>query len=109
ADIVESEKAALEDVHAFRVLAIYPPGEIQQELLKHAFEKGAVSASSLFLFDLVDAPSGPGVHRGIDVAERPFVSGQLSVRMHVPFAQEEHELLLGKVGIDEREGYAMER
>ena len=42
ADVVEAQKAALENVPSFRVLAIHPPGEIQQQLVKHALEKFAV-------------------------------------------------------------------
>src|SRR5438067_8779042 len=40
------------------------------------------------LLDLVDAPRRPGVHRRIDVAQRPFVRGELPVGMHVPLAQD---------------------
>src|SRR6266436_8330842 len=49
ADVIETEKAALEYIHAFRVLAIHPPGEVEHEFLKHALKKGSVAfAASLF-------------------------------------------------------------
>ena len=55
------------------------------------------------LVDLVDAPGGPGVHGRVHVAERPLVGGDLPVRVHVPLAQEERELILRELRIDERE------
>ena len=39
ADVVEPEESALENVVAFGVLAIDPPGEIQQQFVEYAFEK----------------------------------------------------------------------
>src|SRR5690242_19182007 len=87
ADVVETEEAALKDVHPVGVLAIDPPGEIQQQLLKDALEKNRVANTAALLLDLVNAPRRPRMDRRIDVAKRPLVSGQLTVRMHVPFAQ----------------------
>ena len=34
ADVVEAEEAALEDVLAEAVLAVHPPGEVQQQLVE---------------------------------------------------------------------------
>ncbi len=39
------------------------------------------------------------MHRRIDVAEMPFVRGNLAAGMHVPFTQEQNHLFLGKVRI----------
>ena len=39
ADIVEPEKAALEDVLAEPVLAVHPPGEVQQQLVERRLEE----------------------------------------------------------------------
>ena len=36
----------------------------------------------------------------IHVAERPFVGGQLPVRVHVPLARQQQQLLLGEIGVD---------
>ena len=58
---------------------------------------------------LVDAPARPRVHRRIHVAERELVRRDLPVRVHVPLAQEQHELLLGELGIDARERNHVER
>ena len=47
ADVVQAEKAALEDVAPFGVLAIDPPGEVQHQLVEDAFEKREVAGSSI--------------------------------------------------------------
>src|SRR5690242_17764074 len=91
ADVVQAEKASLEDVHAFGILAVDPPGEVQEQLLEHTLEKSAVTGTGSLLLDLVDAQGGPRVHRRIDISHRPLVGGDLSVRMHVPLAQHQQE------------------
>src|SRR5262249_12299857 len=55
------------------------------------------------LFDLVHAPGRPGVDRWVDVAEGPLVGRQLAVRVHIPLAQEQDELLLGEIWVHQRE------
>ena len=107
ADVVQAEEAALKDVHALGVLAVHPPGEVQQQLVEDALQKRAVARAATLLLDLVDAPRRPGMHRRIDVAERPLVGRKLSVGMHVPLAQHQDELLLGEVRIDQRERHAV--
>src|SRR5713226_5312875 len=47
ADVVEAEKAALEDVAALGVLAVDPPGEIEDQLVEDALEKGAVALAAV--------------------------------------------------------------
>ena len=51
----------------------------------------------------VHAPRRPRVHRRIHIAKREFVGGNLAVRVHVPFAQKQNELLLREMRIDFRE------
>ena len=103
-DVVEPEEAALKDVAAGDVLAVHPPGEVEQQLLKDAFEERHVAAPAAPLrFDLVDAVRGPRVHRRVDVVERPLVGRQLTVRMHVALARQRDELALGEIRIDQRE------
>ncbi len=41
-DIVQAEKTALENIVAPRVLAIHPPGEIHQQLVKTRLQKVAI-------------------------------------------------------------------
>src|SRR5690242_5377706 len=43
ADVVEPEETALKNVPALGVLAVDPPREIQQELVKNAFEEHEVA------------------------------------------------------------------
>src|SRR5579883_953511 len=107
ADVVEAEKSALENVHALGVLAVHPPGKVEQELVEDALQEGAVAFAFSFLVDLIDAPGGPGVNGGIHVAESPLVGGQLAVGMHVPLAQKKDELVLGEIGVHERQRNAM--
>ena len=45
ADVVEAEEAALEDVAALGVLAVDPPGEVEQQLVEDALEEREVAAS----------------------------------------------------------------
>ncbi len=68
--------------------------------MKGAFQKGAISGASHAFFNLVYPPNCPGVYRRIYVSESPFVGWKLAVRMHIPFAKEQSELLLGEIGID---------
>jgi len=67
ADVVEAEKAALEHVHAFGVLAVHPPSEVEHEFLEHAFEKSTIASSADLLFNFVDPPRGPCVNRRIHI------------------------------------------
>ena len=55
------------------------------------------------LVNEIDTEHRERVHGRIHVAEAPFVGRQLSIRMHVALTEEQHELILGKIGIDEDE------
>ena len=44
ADVVEAQEAALENVPALRVLAIHPPGEVEQQLVEDALQEVAIGA-----------------------------------------------------------------
>ena len=46
ADVVEAEEAALEDVLAEAVLAVDPPGEVQQQLAEGALQEVDVAAAA---------------------------------------------------------------
>ena len=47
ADVVEAEEAAGEEIVALRVLAVDPPGEVEQQLLERALEEDAISRAAL--------------------------------------------------------------
>ena len=93
---------------SLQVLTIDPPGEIDQQLVKDTHQEFAVCLALDARGNFVDAPGSPGVHGRIHVGKIPLVGRQLAVRMHVPFAQKEHELILGVIGIDQGHGDAME-
>ena len=78
------------------VLAVDPPGEVQQQLGEHPDQELPVAVA----VDPVDVPGRPGVHRRVDVAERPLVRRQLAVRVHRPLAAHQHQLLLGERRVD---------
>src|SRR5262249_11817586 len=72
ADVVQTQKAAFERVSASAILAVDPPGKIQQQLLKRALEPFDVSLPFLRLFQSISEYCRPGVNRRIDIAEVPF-------------------------------------
>src|ERR1051325_11977872 len=92
ADVIETEKAALKDVHPVRVFTIHPPGEVQEQLLEDSLKEDRVADSTSLLLDLVNAPGGPRVNWRIHIAKRPLVCWQLSVRGHVPLRQNQKQL-----------------
>ncbi len=49
------------------------------------------------------------MHWRIDVAKRPLIRRQLPVRMHVPLAQQQNKLVLGKIGVHKRQRNRVER
>jgi hypothetical protein len=108
ADIVEAEEPTLENIFSLGVLAIHPPGEIEQQFVKHALQEITIGFSVNAPFDLVDAPGCPGVHRRIHVREIPFVGRKLAVGVHVPLAQEQYQLLLGEIRVDDCHRHAVE-
>ena len=101
ADVVQAEEAAFEDVGAGAVLAVDPPGEVDQQLGEGVLQELDVAvAAAPLLVHQVELHRGPGVHRRVDVAEVPLVGRQLAVRVQVVVAQHQVELLLGEVGVD---------
>ena len=107
ADVIQTEEAAGEEIIALRVLPIHPPGEIEHQLLEGALEKGAIALLPR-AGDFINAPGRPRVDGRIDVAEGKLVGRDLAVRVHVPFAQKELELLLREVRIDFRKRHHVE-
>ncbi len=102
-DVVQAEKTALEHVVALAVLAIDPPGVVQQQLVKHPFEKMEIAPAALNPFGAKHFQGAHGVYRRIDVAERPFVGGNLPVGVEVVFLQHQFDLILGEIDIDQRQ------
>src|SRR5207302_7753002 len=78
-DIVKTEETALKDISSVGIFPVHPPGEVQQQFMENAPQKNEVAwivrvpFAPAFAIDLEDAPGCPGVHRGINVTESPFV------------------------------------
>ena len=73
-DVVQPEEAALEDVVAFAVDLVDPPGEVDQQLVEAASpgSRGRPCRARIAIH-VVDPPDGPGVDRRIEVGELPLV------------------------------------
>src|SRR6516165_680042 len=103
ADIVESQKSALENIPALDVLAVHPPGEVEHQLMEDTLEKVPVTFAAMVLpVDFIDAPRRPSMHRRIDVTKCPFVGGKLAIGVHIPVARKQQQLVLGKARIEQR-------
>ena len=51
--------------------------------MKDLFEKTTVCKSVAFTVHLVDTPSTPSMNRRIHISKRPFVGGNLPIRVEV--------------------------
>src|ERR1700688_889258 len=69
ANVVQAQKAALKDVLALRVLAIDPPGEIEEQLVEDALQEHAIRIASLLPVDFVNLPRRPGDNWWIDIVK----------------------------------------
>ena len=103
ADVVEAEEPALEHVLAEAVLAIDPPGEVQHELVERRPEEIDVHLAAQRLLGAMEEQRRKGVDRRVHVAEVPLVGRDLAVRVQVGAAEHQFHLLLGEVGIHDRE------
>ena len=107
ADVIHPQKAALEDVLAQSVLSVDPPGEVQKHLLKDTLHERVVRYPGALALDIEDCLRSQRQDRRIDIVEVPLVSGDLSIGVHVPLAQHQQDLLLGKLRIDMRKRNAV--
>src|SRR5262245_12388848 len=106
ADVVQPQESSLEKITTGRIFAVYPPGEVEQQLPEGILEKLAVIATVELFVDTVREQSRPGVDRRIDIAEVPFVGRNLAARMQVELVQHQVKLLFGEIRVDhvQREG-----
>src|SRR5215831_7289137 len=98
ADVVEPEEAALEHVFARAVLAVHPPGEVEEELMVGRLEELEVDRTVQGLLGAGEIQGGPGVYRRVHVAEVPLVGRDLTVGVEVVPGEHKIELLLSEVG-----------
>src|SRR6516164_1119133 len=97
ADIVEPQKATIEGIVAGAVLAVYPPGEVEHQLVEGTFEPIGISLAAPEPLQTIGEEGGPGMHRRVDVCEVPLVSGKLPAGMQIRVEQHQVELLLAEV------------
>jgi hypothetical protein len=103
-DVVQPEKAALEEVVAVGVLPVDPPGEGDQQLVENPGQEIRVPAA----VDGPDLERRPGPHGRVNVAEVPLVGGQRTVRVLEPLSAQQFDLVLGERRIDVRQRDAVE-
>src|SRR5262245_6310227 len=72
-DIVQTEEPSFEHVAAGAILAVYPPGEVQEQLLEGALKPIHVTPAAPKLFQTVGEDGGPGMDWRVNIAEVPFV------------------------------------
>src|SRR5215475_8803510 len=102
ADVIHPQKAGLEDVLAQSVLSVDPPGKVQKHLLKDTLHERVVCYPGTSALDIEDCSRGQRQDRRVNIVEIPLVSRDLSVGVHVPLAQHQQDLLLGKLRIEFR-------
>ncbi len=76
--------------------------------MEDTLQEQAIPLATAALLYFVDSPRGPGVDGRVHIVKRPFVRGKLAVRAHIPFAEQQSELILRTVRVDQREGNTME-
>ena len=72
-DVVQAQETTLKDVVSFAVLAVDPPGEVEQEFVEDPLQEVAISLSGGALLYFIDAPRRPGMHRRIHISKGPFI------------------------------------
>ena len=91
ADVVQSQETTLEDVVAFGVFTVHPPGEVDLQLGEHVGQKIQILGVRGLLALLEPAVYGkacPPRHGWVHVTEFPLVGRNLSIGMEVVGAQE---------------------
>ena len=96
-------KPALEDVLAEAVLAVHPPGEVQEQLVERRPEEIEIRLAAKGLLGAVQEERREGVDRGVHVAEVPLIGRHLAAGVQVDALEHQFHLLLGEVGVDDRE------
>ena len=108
ADVVQTEEPAFEDVLAETVLAVRPPSEVQQQLIEGRLEEIDVGLAAQGLLGTMEEQSRPGMDRRVHVAEIPLVGRDLAAGMQVHRMEHQFHLLLGEVGVHNRERKGVE-
>src|SRR4029079_18932795 len=104
ADVVQTEKAALEQVVPLAVLSVNPPGEVDQQLVEDPADEIDIPAA----VDCEYLQGRPRLHWRVDIAESPLVRRQRPIRMLEPLPAEQDQLILGERRVHMRQRDAME-
>ena len=75
ADVVQSQETTLKDIVSLAVLAVHPPGKVEQEFVEHPLQEVTVSLPSSALLDFVHAPCSPGMNGRVYITECPLIGG----------------------------------
>ena len=73
-----------------------------------ALRKVEVDLAAQGLLGAVEEERREGVNRGVHVAEVPLISGHLAAGVQVDALEHQFHLLLGEVGVDDRDGERVE-
>src|SRR5205814_756971 len=76
--------------------------------VEYALQEVTISLSGRALLDFINTPYSPGVDRWIHITECPLIGRKLTIGMHIPLTQEQDELLLGEIGVDQRQRNTVE-
>jgi len=108
ANIIQPQKATLKDVVVVVILAIDPPGEIDDQLVHDSLQKIQITDAAVgFAFRLINFQGCPGVYWRVNVIERPFIGGHLAVGMHIPNPGHQQDLVFGERRIDHRQRHTV--
>ncbi len=107
-NIVQAQEAALEQVAPLGILAVDPPGKIQQQLVEDPLQKIQIAYAGQRLILLVNPPAGPGMHRWVGVVEAPFIGRQLTIGVHETVLHQQQQLLFGEPRVNQRQRHRLE-
>src|SRR5215470_365439 len=83
ANVVQPEKSAFKDVFSKTVFAIYPPGEVEHQLMEYPLEKLNIAGSVPCPLPLIEVERGPGMNGRIYVTEVPLIGRHLTAGMKI--------------------------
>ncbi len=92
-DIVQAEETALEDIVAIFIFLVDPPGKIEHQFEKDAFEEEHITFITPFVsVYLKDTQGCPGMYRWIDITKVPLIRRQFPIRIHIPVMRQLYQL-----------------
>ena len=102
-DVIQPEETSFKHVVAVGILTVDPPGEIDQQFMKCAFQKIHIALAFHLLLGLVHFQYGPGLYGRIHIREVPLIRRKLPIGFHIPLPHDQQQLVLGKGRIRQRQ------